>query len=160
MAKPTYQALGSLEQEIMLFVWANGRSTVRDVFETIRETRPIAYTTVMTTMNRLAEKGVLHEDTTDRYHGYAYTAVFTKPEFITLLVERLLDEFGVDDVECYRMVQDLHAVAERRGLGGTASAILQRNTVTLTPADVTARCCGGSRSHRSAGALHQSYKRH
>ena len=144
----------------MLFVWTNGRSTVRDVFLTIRETRPIAYTTVMTTMNRLAEKGVLYEDTTDRYHGYAYTAVFTKPEFITLLVERLLDEFGVDDVECYRMVQELHAVADRRGLGGTASAMLQYSADMPAPANDAARCCGGSRSHRSAGTPRQSYKRH
>ena len=138
MAKPAYKPLGSLEHEIMLYIWANGRSTVRNVFETLHKQRRIVYTTVMTTMHRLAEKGVLYEDTTDRYHGYAYTAVFTKPEFITLLVERLLDEFGVDDIECCRMVQELRAVADRRGRVGTFSVMLQHGATITSPAALTA----------------------
>ena len=53
--------LGDLECEIMELVWkkANPTVTVRDIFTALQKSRPIAYTTVMTTMVRLAEKGIL-----------------------------------------------------------------------------------------------------
>jgi predicted transcriptional regulator len=35
---------------------------VRDVYETLREQRQIAYTTVMTVMNNLVKKGLLSQD--------------------------------------------------------------------------------------------------
>ena len=43
----------------MEIIWDRGRVTVRDVYETLRERRQIAYTTVMTMMNILAQKGFL-----------------------------------------------------------------------------------------------------
>lgn len=51
--------LGDLEAEIMEFVWAAGESTVREVHEIVGRRRDLAYTTVMTVMSRLAEKGLL-----------------------------------------------------------------------------------------------------
>ncbi len=53
--------LGDLESEIMELVWkkANPTVTVRDIYDALRKKRPIAYTTVMTTMVRLAEKEIL-----------------------------------------------------------------------------------------------------
>jgi predicted transcriptional regulator len=53
--------LGDLECEIMEIVWkkANPTVTVRNVYEALKKERPIAYTTVMTTMVRLSEKGLL-----------------------------------------------------------------------------------------------------
>jgi predicted transcriptional regulator len=41
---------------IMKVVWQHETATVRNVYETLREQRPIAYTTVMTMMNILEEK--------------------------------------------------------------------------------------------------------
>ncbi|HEY9870970.1 MAG TPA: BlaI/MecI/CopY family transcriptional regulator [Candidatus Obscuribacterales bacterium] len=53
--------LGDLECEIMELVWkkADPTVTVREIFDSLRQERQIAYTTVMTTMVRLAEKGLL-----------------------------------------------------------------------------------------------------
>jgi predicted transcriptional regulator len=53
--------LGDLECEIMELVWkkANPTVTVREIYDILRRERQIAYTTVMTTMVRLAEKGLL-----------------------------------------------------------------------------------------------------
>src|SRR3990167_11240917 len=53
--------LGDLECEIMELAWkkANPSVTVREIYDTLRQQRQIAYTTVMTTMVRLAEKGIL-----------------------------------------------------------------------------------------------------
>ena len=58
MNKPA-RVLGSQELQIMKVVWERGRVTVRDVYEALRERRKIAYTTVMTMMNILDQKGFL-----------------------------------------------------------------------------------------------------
>jgi BlaI family penicillinase repressor len=58
------------ELAIMKVVWARDKSTVRDVYEAMREKRPIAYTTVMTMMRILEEKGYLKKTLVDRAHVY------------------------------------------------------------------------------------------
>jgi predicted transcriptional regulator len=55
----TFASLGPLEQEIMEVVWKHEALTVRCVFEVLKQDRPIAYTTVMTIMTRLAKKGFI-----------------------------------------------------------------------------------------------------
>jgi BlaI family penicillinase repressor len=58
------------ELAIMKVVWRRRKATVRDVYETLREQRPIAYTTVMTMMKILEEKGYLRRTLVDRAHVY------------------------------------------------------------------------------------------
>jgi predicted transcriptional regulator len=62
--------LGPLEQDVMDVVWELEDATVRDVHEQLAAERVIAYTTVMTTMSRLARKGLLVRDTADLAHRY------------------------------------------------------------------------------------------
>lgn len=62
--------LGPLEQDVMEAVWDLGESTVRDVHAVLAADREIAYTTVMTTMTRLATKGMLQRDTSGLAHVY------------------------------------------------------------------------------------------
>jgi predicted transcriptional regulator len=65
--------LGALEGEVMRMVWAADEpQTVRAVLEELnRHRRPqLAYTTVMTVMGRLAEKGVLRRARTGRQYVY------------------------------------------------------------------------------------------
>lgn len=50
-------ALGPLEIAVMEIVWEHGESNVHDVLEKLP--RPLAYTTVMTTLDRLFKKGLL-----------------------------------------------------------------------------------------------------
>ncbi|UGY91286.1 BlaI/MecI/CopY family transcriptional regulator [Streptomyces gobiensis] len=67
-------SLGSLESEVMRVCWeAEGPVTVRTVLGTLNEDRPqaLAYTTVMTVMSRLAQKGLLARAPQGR--GYTYT---------------------------------------------------------------------------------------
>jgi predicted transcriptional regulator len=86
--------LGDLECEIMERVWKKAQPTVtvRDIFDNLRHERQIAYTTVMTTMVRLAEKGLLK--IVDRA-GLAncYAPAESKDEFIKHAVSRVLDKF-------------------------------------------------------------------
>jgi predicted transcriptional regulator len=58
------------ELAIMKVVWSLKRATVRQVYETLREARPIAYTTVMTMMRILEDKGYLKKTLVDRAHLY------------------------------------------------------------------------------------------
>ena len=58
------------ELAIMKVVWARDKATVRDVYEALREKRTIAYTTVMTMMRILEEKGYLKKTLVDRAHVY------------------------------------------------------------------------------------------
>ena len=62
--------LGPLETEVMEAVWRLGETTVRDVHDELSNTRDLAYTTVMTTMARLAAKGMLERDTAGLAHRY------------------------------------------------------------------------------------------
>ena len=51
--------LGGTEMEVLQHVWTLRRATARHVYDRIRADRPIAYTTVMTVMKNLADKGYL-----------------------------------------------------------------------------------------------------
>jgi predicted transcriptional regulator len=73
----TPQALGPLEVAVMEIVWERGESAVRDVVDLL--TRPLAYTTVMTTLDRLYKKGLLARRKSDR--AFLYSARLTRAEW-------------------------------------------------------------------------------
>ena len=54
----------------MKVIWSLEKATVRDVYETLRKRRQVAYTTVMTMMKILEEKGYLKKTLVDRAHVY------------------------------------------------------------------------------------------
>lgn len=72
MAKTT-RPLTPQELSIMKVVWRLGAVTVRDVYEALRTKRAIAYTTVMTMMNILEEKGYLKKQRVERAFQYRPT---------------------------------------------------------------------------------------
>ncbi len=73
MAKLT--GLGDLEREVMDHLWAAEESqTVRQVHEALCERRELAYTTVMTVLQRLARKNLVEQIRDDRAHRYAPTS--------------------------------------------------------------------------------------
>jgi predicted transcriptional regulator len=61
--------LGPLEFSAMQALWAHGQGTVRDVIQALD--RPLAYTTVMTTLDRLYKKGLLDRRKTVRAFLYS-----------------------------------------------------------------------------------------
>lgn len=66
-------ALGSLEAQVMDVMWAAGRPlTVRDAMEALNADRSpaLAYTTVLTVMQRLASKGAMTRAVRGRGHVY------------------------------------------------------------------------------------------
>ncbi|MEX2420894.1 MAG: BlaI/MecI/CopY family transcriptional regulator, partial [Actinomycetota bacterium] len=87
--------LGPLETEVMEQVWALGDTTVRDVHHALADRRDIAYTTVMTTMARLASKGLLDRDTSGLAHRYrpAVSRAEYAESTVTSVVDWLVDRF-------------------------------------------------------------------
>lgn len=57
----------------MKVVWRLESATVRDVYEAFRKKRPVAYTTVMTMMKILEEKGYLEKTRAERAYVYRPT---------------------------------------------------------------------------------------
>lgn len=90
------KVLGDLEADIMEIIWQKGSVSVRDVYETLRLEREIAYTTVMTIMGRLADKELLQK--TSKGNAYIYTPTLTRVEFakrvVSEVIDGLLDEFA------------------------------------------------------------------
>ena len=65
-------ALGDLERDVMAQLWAaTGPLTVRQVHERLNQDRDLAYTTVMTVLDRLAKKDVVTRQKADRAYLYA-----------------------------------------------------------------------------------------
>jgi len=81
--------LGKLEAEIMEIIWANGSMTVKRALYFINKRNKYAYTTVMTVMARLAEKGVLIRE--KEGHSYKYTPVLNKKKFLQNAVATIMD---------------------------------------------------------------------
>jgi predicted transcriptional regulator len=68
--------LGPLEQRLLDALWARGSATVRELVENGYE--DLAYTTVMTTLDRLYKKNVLMREEEGR--AFRYTARLTREE--------------------------------------------------------------------------------
>jgi BlaI family penicillinase repressor len=69
--RPKSPTLTAHELELMKIVWRHDQPvTVRDVYEALREQRPVAYTTVLTNMKTLEQKGYLRASQQDRAHVY------------------------------------------------------------------------------------------
>jgi predicted transcriptional regulator len=71
------QPLGRLESTVMEVLWGRGESSVHDVAG--RLGRPLAYTTVMTTLDRLYKKGLLERRKLDR--AFLYSPHFSRAQW-------------------------------------------------------------------------------
>lgn len=92
------QALEPTETQIMNVVWSYDEAlTVRNV-HTILAFRGIAYTTVMATMERLAEKGLLKRGEGREGYGGAccYAPVISRGELLAGAVELLCEQLAAD----------------------------------------------------------------
>jgi predicted transcriptional regulator len=87
--EPLAAVLGPLETEVMEAVWQRGEVTVRDVHEIVSTKRPVAYTTVMTTLGRLADKGFLRR--IEDQPAHIYSPLVTHEQYARTTVKSVLD---------------------------------------------------------------------
>jgi predicted transcriptional regulator len=103
--------LGALEREVMGVVWKAGELNVREACERLDSS--VAYTTVMTTMDRLFKKRLLDRRKVGR--AFVYTATATRDEMegavATELVQNLLQQHGGEPLPLLSSLVD--AVSDR-----------------------------------------------
>jgi BlaI family penicillinase repressor len=85
--KPKKSVPTNQELEILKVVWQRGPSTVREVYQDLLKQRKIAYTTVLTMMGILEQKGHLKKKAGEK--AYVYTAA--KPQ--AQVTEGMVKEF-------------------------------------------------------------------
>jgi predicted transcriptional regulator len=82
-------SLGRLEFRLMEILWSRGECNVRDVVQELDH--PLAYTTVMTTLDRLYKKGLL--DRRMRERAFLYSARFSREQWECSRAESFLAGF-------------------------------------------------------------------
>ena len=87
--RPLAEVLGPLETEVMGIIWQSGEVTVRQVYDELLANRPIAYTTVLTTMSRLAEKGFLNR--VEDQQAHRYSPLLTREGYARSTVKSVMD---------------------------------------------------------------------
>jgi BlaI family transcriptional regulator, penicillinase repressor len=81
--------LGPLEQRTLDALWGRGNATVRELLES--GCQDLAYTTLMTTLDRLFKKGLLVRAEEGR--AFRYTPRYTRQELHREAATRVLREF-------------------------------------------------------------------
>ena len=80
-----------LELECLKALWRIGNGTVKDVRGVLTESRNLAYTTVMTVMDRLEKRGSVERRKVGR--SFVYTPVIAREELRRLAIQALIDSF-------------------------------------------------------------------
>jgi len=83
--------LSPLELNCMSMLWPAGEATVRDIREALAPTRPRAYTTIMTIMDRLAHKGVVERRKVGK--AYVYRPNLTEEQARARAVEQVVENY-------------------------------------------------------------------
>ncbi|MFF4433362.1 BlaI/MecI/CopY family transcriptional regulator [Streptomyces sp. NPDC001513] len=124
--------LGELEDAVMTRVWQWNRPvTVREVLEDLQQERSIAYTTVMTVMDNLHQKGWVRREAEGR--AYRYTAVSTRAAYSAALMNEawstsdnpaaaLVAFFGMMSAEQREALRDAVRVVQHDGESGAEAA--------------------------------------
>ncbi len=108
--------LGDLEIEIMEHMWrrgGRGEATVRDITTDIQKARPVAYTTVMTVMGHLTEKGLLTRTPLDK-KTHLYRVALTREEFMERESQKMVDTLVADfgDLALAQFLEALEAAEQ------------------------------------------------
>jgi|SRR5215510_51613 len=102
------------ELVIMKIVWRLGTATVRDVYEAARGTRPVAYTTLMTMMRILEQKGFLKKTLVDRAH--VFKPAKSRHQVLGAMVRDFVDRVfdGAPDALLLHLAKDNALTDEQR----------------------------------------------
>lgn len=101
--KPSLSPVGESEMELLQLIWDTGPASVSDIHGKALKSRQVAYTTVMSQLRKLADKGYLHFEQVGS--AYIYRAA-RRPEEVkhSLLANILVKVFKGSAVE---MVESL-----------------------------------------------------
>lgn len=89
MARPRHKNPTPAELEVLQIIWERGPCTVREVMNLLKPKRPRAYTSVMSLMNVMAEKGLLNQKPKGR--AFIYSAKVSRDKTQSSMLSDLLN---------------------------------------------------------------------
>ena len=90
MARPRSDVLTDAEQRIMKVLWSRGESSVREVTQAVSAGHPVAYTTVLTLLRILSDKGYVRARQEGR--GFLYTPLVSRSEARSQALRKLVSQ--------------------------------------------------------------------
>lgn len=88
------RVLGDIERLVMDILWSRAEVTGREVLEEIQKERPLAFTTILTVMDRLLKKGLIKRK---KMGGvFVYAPSISRDEFVKQVSEEVLQ--GILDI--------------------------------------------------------------
>ncbi len=82
------EALGPLEGAVMEVLWHRDCLTGREVYREVLRAKKVAYTTVLTVLERLVNKGLVKKERGE--DGYIFSALYSKEEFQRMVSREVL----------------------------------------------------------------------
>ncbi len=89
MARPRHNNPTPAELEVLQIIWEHGPCTVRQAMNLLKPKRPRAYTSVMSLMNVMAEKGLLNQKPKGR--AFIYSAKVSRDKTQSNMLSDLLN---------------------------------------------------------------------
>ncbi|HEX4642114.1 MAG TPA: BlaI/MecI/CopY family transcriptional regulator [Candidatus Acidoferrales bacterium] len=126
--------LAPLELECLSVLWPLGESTVREIHGALAASRPRAYTTVMTIMDRLAQKGIVTRRKVGR--AFRYQASLSAEEARLKAVQKIVEGFFDGSPEALAAHLSAQGGATAREFRSPVAAPLE--TASLTDIDAPA----------------------
>jgi BlaI family penicillinase repressor len=123
--------LAPLELDCMNALWPRGEATVRDIQQALAPTRPRAYTTIMTILDRLAQKGIVDRRKAGR--AWVYRANVSEDAARSRAIAQLVDGFFDGSAAALTTHLTAHLTPQHfsRSADAPASAAVRGNAVIL-----------------------------
>jgi predicted transcriptional regulator len=108
------KTISKLEQEVMDIVWMKNECTVRCILAELQKKRPIAYTTVLTVLQRLHEKNLLNK--TDNCKTCTFTPKISKKSYSKTIAKGFLKNFvqTFGDTGVVSLAESIHALPQKQ----------------------------------------------
>ena len=98
MIRESFQKPTASELEILRVLWTRGPSTVREVYEALRQKKDLGYTTVLKLLQIMTAKGTVRRDEDQRAHVYSacQPATETKRQLVGDVLQRVFEGSASD----------------------------------------------------------------
>lgn len=105
MVEKAIEELGSLQASVMEALWEMKEGTVHQVKERLDRKKPLAYTTVLTALQKLEKAGWISHRADGR--SYVYSPVKSRPHSVAASALKLIkNAFGGDPIRLFRQLLD------------------------------------------------------
>jgi predicted transcriptional regulator len=89
MKRPTHLTPG--EFELMQILWGLGAGSVKQIWQKVDPQRNLAYTTVMTVLDKMRRKGILSQQKRGKAHWY--TPTIRRDQALAGVIEHIVDNY-------------------------------------------------------------------